>query len=315
MTPFGTTSDGREVHAMTLSTHGLHAVVLTYGAILQEVRLDGVDHSLTVGSNDLSDYQGAMKYHGSIVGPVANRISNATANIHGKVFQFDQNFADKHTLHGGSNGTQSRIWQVQSHQSDSLTLTLELPDGDGGFPGNRTVTARYEIQPGPDLQLTITTKTDAPSIANLTNHSYWNLDGSDHMRDHRLRVDATSYLPTDDESVVTGTISPVGGTAFDFTQETALRLGDTPIDHTFCLAQSRRDLTEALQLRGASGVSMSVATTEAGIHIYDDRPNHHAIAIEAQGWPDAPNKAGFPSIDVTPEVPAVQVTRWQFRTR
>ncbi|MFT7441566.1 MAG: aldose 1-epimerase [Sulfitobacter sp.] len=312
MTPFGTTSDSRHVDALTLSAHGLTATVLTFGAILQDLRLDGVPYSLTVGSDRLIDYEGAMKYHGAIVGPVANRISNATASIDETTHHFDTNFIGKHTLHGGSTGTQTRIWKIAHHQPDRLDLTLDLADGDGGFPGNRHITARFDIVAGPALRLSITTKTDAPSFANLTNHSYWNLDGAGHMRDHHLRIDAATYLPIDDESVVTGEITSVGDTPFDFTTPTPLTLGHDPLDNTFCLSDQRRALTEVLQLKGASGIAMSVATTEAGILIFDNRPTYASIAIEAQGWPDAPNKRGFPNIDVTPDYPTVQITLWMF---
>ena len=312
MTPFGITSDGRDVHALTLSAHGLSATVLTFGAILQDLRLDGVAYSLTVGSDQLSDYEGALKYHGAIVGPVANRISNATATIDETTHHFDTNFIDKHTLHGGTTGTQTRIWQIAHHQPDRVDLTLDLADGDGGFPGNRHITARFDIVAGPALRLSITTKTDAPSFANLTNHSYWNLDGTDHMRDHHLRIDAATYLPIDDESVVTGEITSISDTPFDFTAPTPLTLGHAALDNTFCLSDQRRALTKVLELKGATGIAMSVATTEAGIHIFDNRPAYASMAIEAQGWPDAPNRHGFPSIKVTPNRPVIQVTEWRF---
>jgi len=312
VTPFGTTSNGRGVDALTLSAHGLTATVLTLGAILQDLRLDGIPYSLTVGSNHLSVYEGAMKYCGSIVGPVANRISNATATIDQTTHHFDANFIGKHTLHGGTNGTQARIWQIAHHEPDRLDLTLDLAHGDGGFPGNRCVTAQFDITAGPILRLSITTKTDAPSIANLTNHSYWNLDGTDHMRDHCLQINAATYLPTDHDSVATGVIAPVLKTPHDFTAQTSLTLGLTPLDHTFCLSDQRRALTDVLQLKGASGITMSVATTEAGIHIFDNRPTYASIAIEAQGWPDAPNKRGFPSIAITPDAPTTQITQWRF---
>ncbi|MDE0968129.1 MAG: galactose mutarotase [Octadecabacter sp.] len=312
MTPFGTASNGCRVDALKLSAHGLDATVLTLGAILQSLRLDGVPYSLTVGSNHLSDYEGAMKYHGSIVGPVANRISNATATINKKTHHFDTNFICKHTLHGGQAGTHTRIWHATHHEPNRLDLTLDLFDGDGGFPGNRNITARFDIIAGPILRLSITTKTDAPSIANLTNHSYWNLDGTDHMRHHSLRIKAAMYLPIDNESVVTGVIAPVKGTLYDFSAQTPLTLGKKPLDNTFCLSDQRRPLTEVLCLKGRSGISMNLATTEAGTHIFDSRPTYDSIAIEAQGWPDAPNKRSFPSIRISPNAPITQVTQWRF---
>lgn len=314
VTPFGTTTDNREVAAFTLSGHGLTATILNYGAILQDVRLDDVDHSLTVGSDTFADYEDVMTFHGVIVGPVANRLSGAQATINGVTHHFDANLLGKHTLHSGAAGTHARIWNGVQHSPDTLDLTLDLADGEGGFPAHRHVTATFEILAGPTLRLTITTTADAPSIANLTNHSYWNLDGTDHMNGHALQIDAVSYLPTDDEFVVTGESVSTKNTAFDFSRLRNLTFGSPALDNTFCVAQNRRDLTPVLHLRGASGVSMRVATTEAGLHVYDNRPDHAAIAIEAQGWPDAPNKDGFPSIAVAPDAPAVQITQWQFAT-
>ena len=312
MTLFGTASNGREVEALKLSAHGLDATVLTFGAVLQSLRLDGVPYSLTIGSNHLSDYEGAMKYHGSIVGPVANRISNATATVDKITHHFDTNFIGKHTLHGGQAGTQTRIWRATHHEPNRLDLTLDLVDGEGGFPGNRNITARFDIIKGPILRLSINTKTDAPSIANLTNHSYWNLDGTGHMRDHSLHIKATMYLPVDDENLVTGVIAPVTETFYDFTAQTPLMLGKAPLDNTFCLSDQRRQLTEVLCLKGKSGIAMTLATTEAGAHIFDGNPKYDSIAIEAQGWPDAPNKRGFPSITISPDNPITQVTQWHF---
>ena len=312
MKQFGTTSDGRAVDALTISAHGLSARILTLGAILLDVRLDGIAHSLTIGASDLVEYENAFQYHGAIVGPVANRITNAAAVIDGFDHRFEANLDGNHTLHGGANGTHRRIWDVVHHSTERLDLTLELCDGDGGFPANRTITARFEIIGGPALRLTITTVTDATSIANLTNHSYWNLDGTGHMHDHVVQLDALEYLPTDEASFPTGEIASVKHTPFDFTEQKPLTLGAIPIDHTFCLSKSRRALTEVFQLKGSSGLSMHIATTEAGLHIFDNRPTYDSIAIEAQGWPDAPRHPRFPSIEVTPQAPVEQITQWRF---
>ena len=312
MTQFGITSNGQSIEALTISAHGLSARVLTLGAILHDVRLSGISRSLTVGSPDLAEYENSFKYHGAIVGPVANRITNATAVIDGFDHRFEANLSGAHTLHGGSKGTHARVWDVRHHSSERLNLVLNLGDGDGGFPANRSITACFEIIEGPALRLTITTTTDAPSIVNLTNHSYWNLDGSDHMRDHVLKIGASEYLPSDEESFPTGEIASVLQTPFDFTKPKPLTLGSPPIDHTFCVSKRRRALTEVLHLTGASSLSMHVATTEAGIHVYDSRPTHDSIAIEAQGWPDAPRHTRFPSIEVTPQNPVEQITQWRF---
>ena len=312
MTPFGTTKDGRDVQAITLQAHGLRATVLTYGAILQSLYLDGVAHSLTIGSDSLADYEGPMLYHGAVVGPVANRISGGSATVDGISHQFERNTHGKHTLHGGTKGTQTRVWDVVTRGDDHVTLSLDLMDGDSGFPSNRRIEAAFQIEPGPNLTLTITTTTDAPTLANLTNHSYWNLSGKDHMAGHTLQITADTFLPVDEESVPTGEIADVSGTPFDFRASRPLHLGEAPFDNTYCAAPARTDLTPTLVLAG-DNVEMTVLTTEPGVHIYDDRPNHAALAIECQSWPDAPDNPHFPSIEIGPDAPLVQTTQWQFR--
>ena len=314
MTRFGVTKAGDAVEAITLSAHGLSATILTYGAIVQDVRLDGIAHSLTIGSDRLDDYENDMRYYGCVVAPVANRLRDASATIDGVKHQFEANQHGKHTLHSGTNGAHAFVWQIDDKSQNCLFLSHKMTDVHGGFPANRTITARFEITAGPTLRLTLTTTTDAPSIANATNHSYWNLDGSGKIAGHQIRVDADHYLPTDDvDSLVTGEVRPVAGTDYDFRSFAPLVPENPPLDHTFCVAPEQRDLTECMFLTGASGLSMTVATTEAGVHIYDARDAQYpGIAIEAQGWPDAPNQPDFPSIEVTPDAPVVQITEWRF---
>ena len=312
MTPFGALHSGEVVHAIPLHAYGLSATILTYGAILQDVRLDGMDHGLTIGAERLGDYETEMAFHGSIVGPVANRLSGAKAVIDGIEHRFEPNQNGQHSLHSGSAGTQRKIWQIDTTSPNSITLSHKMPYGEGGFPANRVLTAAFEILPGPALRLTLTTTADDISIANATNHSYWNLDGTDHMDDHQLRIAADHYLPTDGETIPTGDVAEVDETPFEFRQWRRLIPASPPLDITFCVARQRRTLTECLWLKGASGVEMSVATTEAGLHLYDGRPAYNGIAIEAQGWPDAPNTPRFPKIEVTPNAPAVQITEWRF---
>lgn len=318
MTPFGTTKAGKTVHEITLANGTLTATVLTLGAILQDVRLTGVPYSLTLGSEHLPDYEGNLQFHGSVVGPVVNRLTDSQAHIDGQLHLFEANLAGRHTLHSGSAGTQAKVWQVLDHSDTTVTLFHEMPHGEGGFPGNRRLTARYDLD-GNALRLTLTTTTDAPGLANATNHSYWNLDGTDHMRDHSMQIDADHMLPSDDHFIPTGEIAAVENTPFDFRTPCALIPGAPPLDNTFCVARARRAVTHCGTLRGSSGVTLQIATTEPGFHLFDarsarrpDRPFYEGLAIECQGWPDAPNKPGFPAIDVHPDQPVVQITQWRF---
>lgn len=319
MSPFGTTADGRTVHALTLRAGDLTATLITLGAALRDLRLAGVPYPLTLGSDRVEDYQGQMRHHGTLIGPVVNRLSGATAPIDGKLHRFQANQDNRHTLHGGAAGTHLQVWDVTDHGPTHATLTIALPDGAGGFPGNRRITARFEMTAPATLRMSVTATTDAVTLMNVANHSYWNLDGTDRWDGHTLQVHADRYLPTTPDFTPTGDIVPVAGTPMDFRTTRPITPGNPPLDTNFCLSDARGPLRDALTLTGRTGVSMTVATTEPGIQVYDGRnairPGRSAyegLAIEAQFWPDAPNHAGFPGIELHPGQAWEQVTEWRF---
>lgn len=315
---FGTGTDGRRVGVATLRAGALRARILTRGAILQDLRLDGIGHSLTPGSDRIADYDGPMRFHGPLVGPVANRIGGAAATVAGRACRFDANEGAV-TLHSGTTGLHAQVWDVARVAADSLTLTLDLPDGLGGFPGNRRVTAEWRGVPPATLRLTLRMTTDAPTLTNIANHSYWNLDGTPTWAGHALRIAADRWLPVDSAMLPTGQVAEVAGTAMDFRSLRRIAPGDPPLDTCFCLSDRRQPLRDVLWLRGASGVTMTVATTEPGVQVYDGRaaprPGRapcEALAIEPQFWPDAPHHPAFPSIVLMPGQDWEQVCEWRF---
>lgn len=309
---FGRTADGQRVDRITLRAGDLQVAVLTWGAVLQSVRLAGVSHDLTLGSELLADYEGALRYHGSIIAPVVNRLTNAAAPLDGKVLNFDVNFNGAHVLHSGSAGTQTKVWQVVQVNDSNCTLALDLPDSEGGFPGNRRVEAHFDLAPPARLRLTITVRSDAVTLWNATNHSYWNLDGTDDFSGHRLQLAADHYLPATAEFIPTGEICEVAG-LFDFRRERAVSPGKPDLDNCFCLSRAATDLRDVMILRGQSGMKMTLATTEAGLQLYDCRHDgHRGLAVEAQGWPDAPNQPGFPDIALAADTVRAQITEWRF---
>ena len=319
ITPFGTTVSGQDVARIALQGHGLTVAIITKGATLQSVRLAGVDHDLTLGSDSLADYEGKMRHHGSLVAPVVNRFKGATAPIDGKLRKFEANQDGKHTLHCGAAGTQHKVWQVVEANDTAVTLAVDLPDGEGNMPGNRHVTARFSLHEGARLRLEVTATTDALTLFNAANHSYWNLDGSASWAGHNLQIAAPSYLPTDDDFCVTGEIADVSGTAMDFRRGRKITPADTVLDNNFCLSAGRQALRDVLWLTGTNGLMMTVATTEPGIQLFDARsaqrpggPTYEGLAIEAQNWPDAPNHPSFPSIELEAGATCVQVTEWRF---
>ncbi|MBH1974161.1 MAG: galactose mutarotase [Rhodobacteraceae bacterium] len=312
MAEFGRTADGQRVDRITLRAGGLQVAVLTWGAVLQSVRLEGVSHDLTLGSEDLTGYEGALCYHGSIIAPVVNRLTNAAAPLGGKMLKFEVNFNGAHVLHSGLAGTQTKVWQVVQVNDSACTLALDLPDGEGGFPGNRHVEAKFEVAAPARLRLTITVHSDAATIWNAANHSYWNLDGSADFAGHVLTLAADHYLPATPEFIPTGEIRDVAG-LFDFRKDRAVSPGNPDLDNCFCLSPAATDLRDVMNLRGQTGVEMTLATTEPGLQLYDCRHDgYKGLAVEAQGWPDAPNKPGFPGIALAAGETRAQITEWRF---
>lgn len=315
---FGTTAQGADVRRITLQSGDLTVSVLTYGAILQSVRLDGVAHDLTLGSDRLADYEGGMRYHGALVAPVVNRLGGAQATIAGRQHQFEANQDGRVILHSGAAGTHCKLWDLVSATASEAVLALDLPDGEGGFPGNRRIEARFTLVPPASLRLTVTATSDAATILNTANHSYWNMDGSPTWEGHALQIAADHYLPTDADVVPTGEVRAVSG-GYDLRKLRPIAPNDPEMDHNFCLSAARAPLRDVLRLQGKSGVTLVLATTEPGVQVYDGRNSprpgrghYEGLAIEAQGWPDAPNHAGFPSIDLAPGALLTQITEWRF---
>ncbi len=326
VTVFGKTRQGTEVQAITLRGGGLTARVLTHGATLQDLRLEGVDWPLTLGSAELAAYEGPMAHFGPIVGPVANRIAGARAEIDGRLCRFDVNVGADTTLHSGPTGIQHQVWSIADARADRVTLTLDLPDGLGGFPGNRRIESVISVEAEAALTFRLTATTDAPTLVNLTNHSYWNLDGSETIAGHWLRVAANSFLPLTDAYIPTGEVREVAGTVFDLRGGRTLKAQRT-YDVNLCLADGPRQLTEVAELIGQSGVRLRLATTEPGLQVYDmssagsspfvghgGRPygSFAGLALEAQLWPDAVHHTAFPSILLRPDETREQVTRLRF---
>ncbi|MFV0491416.1 MAG: aldose epimerase family protein [Pseudorhodobacter sp.] len=309
---FGTSSDGHEVREVTLEGRGLRVKLLTLGAALRSLRLEGVGHDLTQGIGQIGDIDNGMGFHGVIVGPVANRINGGQAKVAGKICRFDTDREPGVTLHSGATGLHRQNWEIVEASEQSVLFRVDLPDGLGGFPGNRHVSACYTLSGPKTLRLDLTMITDAPTLANLAHHGYWTLDGRHDLTGHRLRIAASGITETDERLIPTGRILSVTDTAYDFRKMRLIDPGQPPLDTNFCLATARRTMRDVLWLEGAGGVTMVLATTEPGLQIYDQRPGYAALAIEPQFWPDAPNHPGFPPILLQPGQDWRQSTEWRF---
>ena len=316
---FGTASTGEEVQKITLSAGDLTISLLDWGAIVQDVRLAGIDRPLTLGSDQLSDYEGDMRHHGSLIGPMVNRIGTARVLIDGMMYELERNQDGRVHLHSGAQATHRRKWEVLDHSAATATLRCTLLDGTCGLPGNRVITATFALSAPATLTLTIDAVSDAPTLMNFANHSYWNFDGTDRWDGHQLWIDAAHYLPGTSDYYPTGEVAAVDGTPMDFRTPRRIDVDAPPFDNNFCLSDGPRPLRDVLRLTGQSGVGMTLATDQAGVQVYDGRdavrPGHQpyeGLAIEAQSWPDAPTHSHFPSIRVTPKQPYHQTTQFRF---
>ncbi|MGH1579161.1 aldose epimerase family protein [Planktotalea sp.] len=308
---FGTTPSGDVVKALTLENEHLSVSLITLGASVQKLMFNGIP--VVLGGAQLSEYLGGKRYFGATVGRVANRIASARAMIAGSPAALDANEANGNCLHGGRDGAGVKNWLLASVGSCHAEFSLCLPDGHMGFPGNLEVVARYEIQ-GSVLRLVLTAKTDQETLCCFAPHSYWNLSGETTIEDHTLRIAAARYLPLDSRGIPTGELREVNETEFDFVA--ARKVAKTALDHNFCLGNERTALRPVLWLNSdKSGVGLEVATTEAGVQIYDGRhiqPNPRSgLAIEPQVWPDAANQTGFPKIALRPNETYRAVTEFR----
>jgi aldose 1-epimerase len=333
-TQFGTTADGEAVHKFVISGGGLRASVMSWGAVLQDLRLEDHDAPLVLGFEKFEDYPAHSPYMGAIAGRCANRIRQGRFTIDGRRYQADTNFLGKHTLHGGARGFGKQVWATGLHGPDFVTFTLHSPDGDMGFPGAMEVSCTYRLKIPGTLSVELTATTEESTLCNLAHHSYFNLDdgGSGDILDHRLMMPAEAYLPVDDELIPTGVVEPVAGTAFDFRHSREIRKerkGEQVVyDHNFCLAAARGPLRQAAWAQGASsGVEMEVWSTEPGVQFYAGHKlackvpglggrlygAHAGFALEPQVWPDAPNHPYFPQATLHPGQIYRQVTEYRFR--
>ena len=323
---FAHTPEGDPVYRVTLRGGGLTAKVITWGASLQDLRLDGVDHRLTLGSETLDAYLGPLRYCGAIVGRVANRIAGGQVTLDGRTYDLDRNEADRTTLHGGRTGTAEVNWRLVGQDDASCRMALTLANGQDGFPGQMEIVAEYRLDGDGCLSVTMEARTDAPTFCNLAHHGYWSLDGAPMTAAHSLTVPAETYLPVDAQNIPLGAPEPVAGTRFDYrTPRPIFEEGAAGLDHSFCLdtdGQVRR-----MCLLEAGSVRMEVLSDQPGLQVYDGRHFDPAaltaasapgygpyagVALEPQGWPDAPNRPNYPSVALRPGETYMQETRFQF---
>ncbi|TRL37017.1 aldose epimerase family protein [Rhizobium straminoryzae] len=329
---FGTTPKGETVYRVKISGGGLTAHVITWGAVIQDLRLEGHDAPLVLGFDHFDDYPKYSSYFGATPGRVANRIGKGRFTLDGKSYQLDLNQNGDTHLHGGSDGLGKTNWTIVAHAENKVILQVTDPDGRGGYPGNCTVTATYELKADGVLNVLYESVTDQPTLANICQHTYFNLDGRDDVLGHDIMIAADHYLELDEHQVPTGTLVPVAGSAMDLRELGPVRRtgpdgGQVEFDHNFCLSGERVEKRSVALVRSVnSGVTLEVRTTEPGVQLYAGfklKPTvpglsgklygpYAGLCLETQIWPDAINHAGFPNAVLRPGEVLRQETDYVF---
>lgn len=326
---FGMMPDGGPVERISLSAGVLSASVLTYGSVLQDLRLQGHAPALVLGFDSFSPYLTHSPYFGATAGRCANRVRDGHLPLEGRTFQLDQNFLGKHHLHGGSLGIGKKLWTIDEVGEDFVNLVIRLADGEMGYPGNMCISLTYRLLPEGVLDIKFTAETDKITICNLAHHSYFNLDGNASVADHLLTIHAEYFTPVDDELIPTGEIRRLEGSLFDFRQPKVIgRVSQArSLDHNFCLSSGRRPIQPVALLESPHfGVAMEIRTTEPGLQVYDGAKiniplagldavsmgPYAGIALEPQVWPDAVHHPNFPQAMLRPGETYQQHTQYAF---
>ncbi len=310
---FGTIDGVPAYEVLIASRAGASAKILTWGAVIRDlvVPTEKGPVSVTLGLNTLGDYIAHSPHFGAVAGRFANRIANGRFVLDGVEYTLDRNPGQKHMLHGGTKAFGKRLWTVGAHDGSSVSLTLESPDGEAGFPGALTATCVYRMLEPATLRVELSAVSDKPTVVNLTQHAYFNLDGSPNILDHEVTVSADFYTPADADLIPTGEIRSVAGTPYDFRVPRPVRnASGTTYDTNYVAAQRPGvdGLAPIALLRSPlNGLTMSFHSTEPGVQLYDaaklDCPvpglggarygAHAGLCLEPQAFPDSPNRRHF----------------------
>lgn len=337
---YGQMPDGTQVDLYTLTNAGgLEVKVMTYGATLISVKTPdrhGKLANVTLYLDSFDDYLRGHPLFGSVVGRYANRIGGAKFALDGTEYKITPNARQNH-IHGGRRGFQKLVWDaapIRSEGAVGVELSHTSPDGHEGYPGKLAVKMVYELNTDNELKMEYTATTDKPTVANLTNHAYWNLAGagSGDVLEHTLTLNADHYLPTDAQKIPTGEIRSVKGTVMDFTEPHTIgsrieTVEGQNYDHCYAVNKTpgKRLSMCAEAVDPKSGRVMEVYTTKPGVQLYtakglSDRFKaadgaygpYHGFCLETQHFPDSPNQPNFPSSVLRPGETYKHVTVHKF---
>lgn len=329
---FTTDIDGRRTGLYTLTNaNGMEVTVTDFGGRIVSVMVPdraGELRDVVLGFDNIDDYIHVPSDFGAAIGRYANRIGQGRFTLDGKVYELPKNNFG-HCLHGGPDGWQYKVYDVVEADDSHIVLAMYSPDGDANFPGAVEATVTYRLTDDNALDISYEAASDAPTIINLTNHSYFNLSGdpSTSICDDWLWIAADSFTPVDSTFMTTGEIVPVEGTPMDF--RTAKRIGDdidrydfvqlkngNGYDHNWVLATAGDITRKAAEVRNdVSGIVLEVYTDEPGVQVYTGNfldgsvtgkhgivyNQRAAICLETQHYPDSPNKPAWPSVVLRPD--------------
>ena len=334
-TDFGALPDGTAVDLFTLTNkNGITVKITNYGGIVTSLAVPdrtGNMGDIVLGFDSLPPYLAGHPYFGAIVGRFGNRIANAKFTLDGKDYQLAANNGPNH-LHGGLVGFDKKLWRAETSLKAGavvLSLFLNSPDGEEGYPGNLDVQVDYTLADNDELRIDYTALTDKKTVANLTHHSYFNLTGnpSNGILGHELQIFADAYLPVNETLIPSTGPEVLNGDPFDFRQAKPIGRDITAnhvqlkiaggYDHCWVLKKTSDGPT--LQLAATahdplSGRLLEVWTTEPGIQFYSGNfldgsltgkgnttYNHRAgFCLETEHFPDSPNQPDFPNVVLAP---------------
>jgi aldose 1-epimerase len=342
---FGTV-DGKPINIYTLTNEkGAELKIINYGAIVVSLQVpdrNGKMADIVTGFDSLTGYINDRSFFGATVGRYGNRIGKGKFQLDGKEYQVTINDGENH-LHGGTTGFYKAIWNaepVENKSGPSLKLTYISPDGEEGYPGTVTMTLIYTLTNENELEIKYEGKTDKTTILNPTHHSYFNLTGDFNktILDHELFIDADSITPVNTALITTGELSAVENTPMDFLKPIAIGLHINDkyeqlefgkgYDHNWALNNYKKGEVQkvASLYDPKSGRLMEILTDQPGLQFYSGNfldgtikgkggvvyKHRTALCLEAQCYPDSPNKPQFPSVVLKPGETYYQTTVYRF---
>lgn len=340
---YGKLPNGEEVLLYTLANqHGLKAEIITYGGIIKNLYVkdkNGAKRDIVLGFDSLSDYLKNDAYLGAAVGRNANRIKNGTFEINGVTYHVGINNGTN-SLHGGVIGFDKKNWKAVESGSEAepaLILSIISPDGEEGFPGTLKVQMTYTLTAENALKIHYEATSDADTVVNLTNHSYFNLNGHNGgtVKDHTLQVFADFYTPNTSECMSNGEVLSVTGTPFDFTSPKTIGQDINAAheqiqlfggyDHNF-VSRSRGFAKTAILSSEESGIVMETYTNKPGVQIYTSNSidenrickegavykKHDAVCLETQFFPNSAALPHFPSPILKKDEKYDYITEYRF---